>query len=49
MKIFRPLLIWLSQGLRLVNGIISWGLEPLRGVWWLVSQIFKKRPEPTTS
>ncbi|MFZ3080123.1 MAG: hypothetical protein WA109_10580 [Bellilinea sp.] len=49
MKIFRPLLIWLSQGLRLVNGIISWALEPLRGVWWLVSQIFKKRPEPSAS
>ena len=49
MKIFRPLLIWLSQGLRLVNEIISWVLEPLRGVWWLVRQIFKKEPEPTTS
>jgi tellurite resistance protein TerC len=49
MKIFRPLLIWLSQGLRLVNGFISWVLEPLRGAWWLISQIFKKRPEPTAS
>lgn len=49
MKIFRPLLIWLSQGLRLVNEIISWVLEPLRGIWWLVRQIFKKEPEPSVS
>ena len=49
MKIFRPLLIWLSQGLRLVNGIINWVLEPLRGIWWLIMQIFKKEPEPTAS
>ena len=49
MKIFRPLLIWLSQGLRLVNGIINWVLEPLRGIWWLIMQIFKREPEPTAS
>lgn len=49
MKIFRPLLIWLSQGLGLVNGIINWVLEPLRGIWWLITQIFKREPEPTAS
>ncbi|MRR29658.1 DUF475 domain-containing protein [bacterium] len=49
MKIFRPLLIWLSQGLRLVNGIINWVLEPLRGVWWLITRIFKGETEATAS
>lgn len=49
MKIFRPLLIWLSQGLGLLNGIINWVLEPLRGIWWLIMQIFKKEAEPTAS
>ncbi|HWR65927.1 MAG TPA: hypothetical protein VN364_07385 [Bellilinea sp.] len=49
MKIFRPLLIWLSQGLGLLNGIINWVLEPLRGIWWLVRQIFKSEPTPTAS
>jgi len=49
MKIFRPLLIWLSQGLRLVNGIINWVLEPFRGIWWLITRIFKGEAEPTAS
>ncbi len=49
MKIFRPLLLWLTQGLRLVNGIINWVLEPLRGIWWLITQIFKRDPEVTAS
>lgn len=47
LRIFRPLLVWLSQGLGLVNGIINWALAPVRGIIYLVGQIFKKRPEPT--
>lgn len=47
MKIFRPLLIWISEGLRVVNDAITWALGPLRGILWLVGQLFKKRPEAT--
>jgi len=47
LRIFRPLLVWLSQGLGLVNGIINWALAPVRGIIYLVGQIFRKRPEPT--
>lgn len=49
LRIFRPVLVWFSQGLGLVNGIINWALAPLRGFIYLVGLIFRKKPEPTTS
>jgi len=49
MKVFRPLLIWISEGLRVVNDAITWALGPLRGIWWLISRIFTRESEPTAS
>jgi tellurite resistance protein TerC len=46
MKVFRPLLIWLSQGFALVNGIIGWVLAPLNALLKIVMQIFKRKPIP---
>jgi tellurite resistance protein TerC len=43
MKFFRPLLIWLSQGFALINGIITWVFAPIKGVFTLVSKLFPRR------
>jgi tellurite resistance protein TerC len=42
LRFFRPLLVWISQGMSLVNGTISWALAPLGGLFHLVKLIFKK-------
>ena len=47
LRIFRPLLIWLSQGFALVNGFIGWVLAPFVGIFNLIAQIFKRRPATT--
>jgi len=44
LRVFRPLLVWVSQGMSLVNGTISWALAPLGGIFHLVKLIFKKPP-----
>jgi tellurite resistance protein TerC len=44
LRFFRPLLVWISQGMSLVNGTISWALAPLGGLFHLVKLIFKKPP-----
>ena len=33
MRVFRPLLIWLSQGLGLVNAMIGWLLTPVKAIF----------------
>lgn len=43
MKIFRPLLIWLSQGFAIVNASISWVFAPVKGILGLITSIFRKR------
>ena len=48
MKIFRPLLIWLSQGFAIINGLITWVFAPLRGLFGLITHLFKPRA-PTPS
>ena len=48
MKIFRPLLIWLSQGFALINGMISWAIAPLTGTLSLIGRLFRRK-EPTPS
>ncbi len=45
LRIFRPVLLWLSQGLGIVNDIIHWALAPLRGILHLIGLIYKKKPE----
>jgi tellurite resistance protein TerC len=46
LKIFRPLLIWFSQGFALVNGLISWIMAPIQGIFNLGVRLFKKQPAP---
>lgn len=45
LKVFRPALLWLSQGLALVNGFISWLLVPILGIFNLIINTFKRKPE----
>ncbi len=44
MRIFRPLLVWLSQGFGLINAFVSWALAPLLGAFRLVTRIFHRQP-----
>jgi len=46
LRIFRPALIWLSQGFGLVNAFVSWALAPLRGILGLFMQAFRRLPAP---
>jgi tellurite resistance protein TerC len=43
MKVFRPLLIWLSQGFAIVNALITWAFAPVKGLLGLFTFIFQKR------
>ena len=50
MKIFRPLLIWLSQGFALINGFITWVFAPLKGLIGVIAKLFRtKKPDPAAS
>jgi tellurite resistance protein TerC len=53
LRLFRPLLIWISQGFTLVNGTITWLLAPVIGLIKLIVRffqwIFKKRTLPAAS
>lgn len=46
LRFFRPLLIWLSQGFALINGMISWVFAPLRGALGLITRLFQQKPSP---
>ena len=48
MRVFRPLLIWISQGLAIINSIINWLLAPFKGLFSLIVSLFK-RPAVTQS
>ncbi len=39
---FRPLLVWISQGLGVVNDATTWVLAPIVGTFNLVARIFQK-------
>ncbi len=49
MKVFRPFLLWLSQGFALINGMISWIFAPLRGLLLLIQSLFKSNKPSTSS
>jgi len=50
MKIFRPLLIWLSQGFALINGSITWVFAPLKGLLGAIVKLFRtKKPDAAAS
>ena len=47
MRAFRPVLIWLSQGLGLVNAIIDWVLTPVKATFTAIFTLFRRRsPRP---
>lgn len=41
MRIFRPLLIWLGQGLSVINLFIAWAFAPLTGLFKVLVNAFK--------
>lgn len=47
LRIFRPVLIWLSQGFAIINRLISWLLAPFTGIYHLISGLFKRKPLPS--
>ncbi len=49
LKFFRPALLWLSRGFALINGFISWVIEPLGGILGLIMKLFKQRPPKTVN
>jgi len=49
MKFFRPLLIWLSQGFALVNGMITWVFAPLKGLLSLFMKMIQPRATKPSS
>lgn len=49
MKIFRPFLIWLSQGFALVNGLITWIFAPLKGLLSLFIRLLQPRATTPSS
>lgn len=46
LRFSRPLLVWLSQGLGIVNDTVSWVLAPLVGAINLIARLFRK-PQTT--
>ncbi len=44
--VLRPLLVWLSQGFGLINGLINWLLAPISGLLGLILRR-SKRPQPS--
>lgn len=41
---FRPALVWFSQGFGLLNGILSWLLQPFIGIFTLIRRAFQRQP-----
>jgi len=46
LKVFRPVLIWLSQGFALINELISWLMAPIQGIFNLGMRLIKREPAP---
>ena len=42
LRFFRPVLIWISQGMGIVNETISWALAPISGFFNLLKRIIQK-------
>jgi hypothetical protein len=38
---FRFVLVWLAQGIGIVNELVDWALAPLRGVVRVIAGLFK--------
>ena len=46
--VLRPVLVWLSQGLAIINALVSWALQPLKALVMMIGRIFR-RPENAVS
>ena len=47
---FRFMLVWLAQGIGIVNEFVDWLLAPVRGIFRALAGIFKSEPsEPTVA
>lgn len=47
---FRFILVWLAQGISIVNEFVDWLLAPVRGIFRALAGIFKSEPsEPTVA
>ena len=44
MRNFRPVLVWFGQGFGLLNGIISWLIQPFVGIYILIRRLFQRQP-----
>jgi tellurite resistance protein TerC len=44
MKVFRPLLIWLSQGFALVNAFIGWVFAPFVALYEVFRKLWTQKP-----
>jgi hypothetical protein len=42
--VLRPVLVWLSQGLAIINALVAWALLPFKGLVMMIGRIFR-RPE----
>jgi len=49
MKVFRPLLIWISQGFALVNAFITWAFAPLAALLDIIRKLLIQRPPKPAS
>ena len=46
---FRFVLIWLAQGIGIINELVDWLLAPLRGLVGVIADMFKSSSEPTVA
>jgi tellurite resistance protein TerC len=46
--VMRPLLIWLSQGLALINALVAWLLVPFKSILNLLLSLFRRPQESST-
>jgi tellurite resistance protein TerC len=42
LRFFRPALVWISQGMGIINETISWALAPISGLFSLLKRIIQK-------
>jgi tellurite resistance protein TerC len=51
LKVFRPVLVWLSQGFGIINELVSWMVVPIKsilGLLWHIARLVFKRPARAT-
>lgn len=46
---FRFVLVWLAQGIGIINELVDWTLAPLRGLFSIIASLVMKRSEPAVA